>query len=120
MKINYTKQGDYLIPNLELESKENKNINKYGHILLNYLKQNRKTFYQELLMKDELNNYLFSVGNDIQSKVECLIKLLAEKENVDEELKETNQLLWIQRMNNIKNQAEEIILNEIIYQNNMY
>ena len=120
MKINYTKQGDYLIPNLELGNKENKNINKYGLILLNYLQQNRKTFYQELLMKDELNNYLFSVGNGIQNKVECLIKSPAEKENVDERLKETNQLLWVQKMNNIKNQGEEIVLNEMIYQNNMY
>ena len=120
MKINYTKQGDYLIPNLELEMKENKSINKYGLILLNYLKQNRKAFYQELLMNDELNNYLFLVGNDIQSKVEMLIKSLAEKENIDERLKETNQLLWVQRMNNIKNQAEEVVLNEKIYQNNMY
>ena len=66
-------------------------------------------------MNNELNSYLFSVGEEVEDRVNGLSKLLAEREGVNEALKSTNQLLWVQKMNSCKNRAEEIILNEMVY-----
>ena len=115
MNISYTKIGDYLLPNLKLEDKERFNIGKYGLLKLEYLKKNKKGLYTELLMKDKLNEYLNIIDITFMEKEQSLIKELAEKENVTEELKSSNQMLWIGKMNNIKNIAEEIVLNELIY-----
>lgn len=116
MKITYKKCGDYLLPNLVLAEKENKQLNKYGLLRLEFLKNHKKVLYQELLMKDKLNEHLFSVGLEAKVKVNHLIKKLIEFDGtINEELKEKNQLLWIQRMNNCKYMAEEIILKEYIY-----
>ena len=115
MNISYTKIGDYLLPNLKLEDKERFNIGKYGLLKLEYLKKNKKGLYTELLMKDKLNEYLNIIDITFMEKEQSLIKELAEKENVTEELKSSNQMLWIGKMNNIKNRVEEIILKEYIY-----
>ena len=115
MKIKYKNINGYLLPELELQNETNNHINKYGMILLNYLKKNKNTFYTKLLMSNELNSYLFSVGKEIEDRVYGLTKLLAEREGVNETLKTTNQLLWVQKMNNCKNRAEEIILHDMVY-----
>lgn len=115
MNISYTKVGDYLLPDLKLEDKERFNIGKYGLLKLEYLKKNKRGLYAELLMKDELNEYLHDVDIIANSRINDLILLLAEKENVDERLKQNNQILWVGKMNNIKNIAEEIVLKELIY-----
>ena len=115
MNISYTKVGDYLLPDLKLEDKERFNIGKYGLLKLEYLKKNKRGLYAELLMKDKLNEYLHDVDIIANSRINDLILLLAEKENVDERLKQNNQILWVGKMNNIKNIAEEIVLKELIY-----
>lgn len=115
MNISYTRKGDYLLPNLILENKEQYNIRKYGLLRLDYIKSNKKSLYIKLLMNDELNKYLHDIDELVEDKVNELIKLLAERENIDEEMKYNQQLLWIKSMNNIKNRAEEIILKEYIY-----
>ena len=115
MNISYTKSGDYLLPNLRLKDKERFNIGKYGLLKLEYLKKNKRGLYIELLMKDKLNEYLHDIDINLMDKEQKLIKELAEKENVTEELKSSNQMLWIGKMNNIKNRVEEIILKEYIY-----
>lgn len=116
MKITYTKCGDYLLPDLELTKKKNKQLNKYGLLRLDYLKSNKKTLYQELLMKDKLNEHLFSVGINAENKVNHIINdLIKSNSSITEKLKSENQLLWVQKMNNCKNTAEEIVLKEIIY-----
>lgn len=116
MEITYKKCGDYLLPNLVLAEKENKQLNKYGLLRLEFLKNHKKVLYQELLMKDKLNEHLFLVGLEAEVKVNHLIKKHIEFDGtINEELKEKNQLLWIQRMNNFKYMAEEIILKEYIY-----
>ncbi len=114
MNISYTKNGDYLLPNLRLKDKERFNIGKYGLLKLEYLKKNKRGLYIELLMKDKLNKYLHDIDITLMEKEQCLIKELAEKENINEELKISIQMLWIGKMNNIKNRAEEIILKEYI------
>mgnify|MGYP004458707303 CR=1 FL=1 len=115
MNISYTKKGDYLLPDLILKDKERFNIGKYGLLKLEYLKKNKRGLYIELLMKDKLNKYLHDIDITLMDKEQKLIKELAEKENVTEELKSSNQMLWIGKMNNIKNRVEEIILKEYIY-----
>lgn len=95
---------------------ETKNLNKYGLLKLDYLKKNNKVLYQRLIIVDKLNTFLFSVGKEAEEKVKFLINELAEKDkDLNENLKEENQLLWVQKMNNYKNIAEEIVLKELIF-----
>ncbi len=115
MNISYTKKGDYLLPDLILEDKERFSIGKYGLLRLNYIKKYKLGLYFDLLVNDKLNKYLHNIDTTIMEKVQKLIKELAEKENITEELKSSNQMLWIGKMNNIKNIAEEAILKEYIY-----
>lgn len=111
MNISYTRIGDYLL----LKDKEQFNIGKYWLLKLEYLKKNKRGLYTELLMKDKLNEYLHDIDIIVNDRINNLILLLAEKENIDENLKQSNQFLWIGKMNNIKNIAEEIVLKELIY-----
>ena len=115
MNISYTKQGDYLLPNLKLENKEQFNIGKYGLLRLEYIKKYKIGLYFDLLVNNTLNEYLHNIDTTVMEKVQKLIIELAEKENINEQLKENNQMLWVSKMNNIKNNAEEIILKEYIY-----
>ena len=115
MNISYTKQGDYLLPNLKLEDKERFNIGKYGLLRLEYIKKYKLGLYFDLLASDKLNEYFHNIDTTVMEKVQKLIKELAEKENITEELKSSNQMLWIGKMNNIKNMVEEIVLKEYIY-----
>lgn len=117
MEITYTKCGDYLLPNLTLKQRENENLNKYGLMRLDYLKKNKCALYQQLLMQDKLYDYLFSVGLESEEKVNYLVnKLVKSDDTINEKLKATNQMLWVQKMNNYKNIAEEIVLKEFIYE----
>ena len=115
MNISYTKQGDYLLPNLKLEDKERFNIGKYGLLRLEYIKKYKLGLYFDLLVSDTLNEYLHNIDTIVMEKVQKLIKELTEKENITEELKSNNQMLWIGKMNNIRNMVEEIVLKEYIY-----
>lgn len=115
MSVSYTKVGDYLLLDLKLEDKERFNIGKYGLLRLNYIKKKKLGLYFDLLVNDKLNEYLNNIDTTVMEKVQKLIKELAEKENITEELKSSNQMLWIGKMNNIKNIAEEIILKEYVY-----
>ena len=115
MNISYTRIGDYLLPNLKLEDKERFNIGKYGLLRLEYIKKYKLGLYFDLLVNDTLNEYLYDIDTNVMEKVQKLITELAQKENINEQLKENNQMLWVSKMNNIKNIAEEIILKEYIY-----
>ena len=115
MNISYAKKGDYLLPNLILKDKEQFNIGKYGLLRLEYIKKYKLGLYFDLLVNDNLNEYLHNIDTTVMEKVQKLIKELAEKESINEQLKENNQMLWVSKMNNIKNIAEEIILKEYIY-----
>lgn len=115
MNISYTIKGDYLLPDLILEDKEQFNIGKYGLLRLNYIKKEKLGLYFDLLTSDKLNEYLHNIDTIVMEKVQKLIIELAEKEKINEQLKENNQMLWVSKMNNIKNIAEEIILKDYIY-----
>ena len=114
--IEYIKQGDYYLPNLILAPEEtNYKIGKYGRLKLNYLKNNKKVEYSILLIESKLNRYLHEIDIVSEDMLKSIISQLMKQENVTEELKSTNQMEWVQAMNNIKNRAEEIILKELIY-----
>ena len=115
MNISYTNKGDYLLPNLKLENKKQYNIGKYGLLRLNYIKKYKLGLYFDLLASDKLNEYLHNIDTIVMVMVQKLIKELAEKENITEGLKSSNQMLWIGKMNNIKDIAQETILKEYIY-----
>lgn len=115
-KIEYVRVGDYYIPNLTLpKPRRTGNIGKYGRLKLNYMKKHNIPEYTEMLLNNELNSYLLDIEDECKNKIEILIKQMAEKENITEELKANNQLEWVGKMNSIKQSAEEIILNELIY-----
>ena len=115
MNISYTNKGDYLLPDLILEDKKQYNIGKYGLLRLNYIKKYKLGLYFDLLVSDKLNEYLHNIDTTVMEKVQKLINELSKKENITEELKSSNQMLWIGKMNNIKNRVEEIVLKEYIY-----
>ena len=115
MNISYTKKGDYLLPNLILKEKVQYNIGKYGLLRLEYIKKYKLGLYFDLLVNDNLNEYLHDIDTTVMEKVQKIIKKLAEKENINGKIKQDNQMLWVSKMNNIKNIAEEIILKEYIY-----
>ena len=115
MNISYTKSGDYLLPNLILKEKIQYNIGKYGLLRLEYIKKYKLGLYFDLLVNDKLIEYLHNIDTIVMEKVQKLIIELAEKKNINEQLKENNQMLWVSKMNSIKNIAEEIILKEYIY-----
>ena len=116
MKLTYSKIGNYLLPNLTIKNQNYKRINKYGLLKLNYLKENNKALYTTLLMKNELTNYLISVSNECENRLNNLMEQFKKSDKLlSEKSKENNQLNWVKLMNNYKNIAEEIILNELIH-----
>lgn len=110
----YEKQGDYYLPCLELPEQENKPIGIWGQRHLRYIKQHKRVFYANLLTSCKLNSYLADVDEQAKDMFSRLVKDLAEKENVTEKLKAENQMLWVQRMNNICNRATEVVNADLI------
>ena len=120
MELKYIKTGDYELPNLTLKDNKKETINKYGMLRLDYLKQHKKALYTTLLMKDELTNHLVSVSKDAETLLNNLMESYKKSdEKLSENSKKINQLKWVKLMNNYKNTAEEIILNELIYTENV-
>ena len=116
MNIEYVKKGDYLLPNLVIENQNYGEINKYGYLRLNYIKEHKKGLYQTLLMKNELTNHLLSVSNECEKRLKTLMNnYIKNDEKLSKKSKEYNQIEWVKLMNNYKNTAEEIILKELIY-----
>lgn len=116
MELNYTKIGDYLLPNLTIKTQNYEKINKYGRLRLRYLKESNKALYTTLLMTNELTNHLVSVSNEAENRLNILMEQYKNSDELlSEKNKEINQLEWVKLMNNYKNIAEEIILKELIY-----
>lgn len=112
----YTQVGDYMLPDLlPAEEEKESNIGVWGMRHKRYLKQNHKVCYYNLLTSGKLNLYLADIEQQAQQLFLRQVKDLAEKENITEKLKSENQMLWVQKMNNIRNQATEIVNAEIIY-----
>ena len=111
----YEKQGDYYIPCLTLHEKENQSIGVWGQRHLRYLKQHRKVLYVNLLTSGKLNSHLAEIDKQAEDMFFQLVKQIAEREGVTEQLKVDNQMEWVGRMNNIRNRAKEIVNTELIF-----
>ena len=112
---NYTKVGDYLLPNLVLDETERRHIGKYGRLRKRYLKEHRPVRYTNLLVTGNLDKHLAEIDRSCEEQLEFIIQQMTKQEGVTEVLKAADQMAWVRRMNNIQNRAEEIILSELIY-----
>ena len=111
----YTRVGDYYLPALALPAEKEKHIGVWGQRHAKYLKQNHKVLYMNLFTSGRLNEYLTSVNEQAENMFFRLVKEYADRQGVTEQLKAENQLLWVQKMNNIQACVREIVENEVIY-----
>ena len=107
----YRRVGDYFIPNLVLPKSTNYPIGKYGRIRQTFLKNHHNIIYTKLVMNGKLNEHLAETDKCCNERMELLCNAMAKQEGVTEELKASDQMEWVCRMNNIHNRAEEIVLN---------
>ena len=117
MEIKYTRQGDYLIPNLYLEKDEDcGRICKYGILRLHFIVQNKQALYETLLMTNKLTHHLLLVSDSCESLYKILMEnYIKNDEKLSEKSKKLNSIEWTKLMNNYKNIAEEIVLNEYVF-----
>ena len=112
--MSYTLHGDYYLPDLVLREEE-PTYGKYGMLRKQFLKEHRSARYQYMLLTVKLNEHLNQIDQEAREQVEMLMKQMAEKKGVTEELKVQDQMKWVRLMNNIKVSAEEIILKNTVY-----
>lgn len=112
--IEYVLAGDYYIPNLKLPNEE-RTIGKYGRMHRDYLKEHKPIRFNDLVLEGQLWTYLADLDEQAQSRLQMIIRQMQEAESVTEELKAKDQMAWVRAMNSIQNRAEEIILRELIY-----
>ena len=111
----YELQGDYYIPCLKLPEEEQQPIGIWGKRHLRHIKQNSKVLYLNLLTSGKLNGYLADIDKQAEDMLSRLVKQMAEREGVTEQLKADNQMEWVGRMNNIRNRAIEVVNTDIVY-----
>lgn len=111
----YELLGDYYLPCLSLPEEEQKPVGVWGQRHLRYIKEHKRAFYANLLTSCKLNSYLADIDEQSEEIFSRLVKQLAEKENVTETLKAENQMLWVQKMNNIRSRVMEIVNSELIF-----
>ena len=111
----YTRQGDYCLPDVRLPPEEERPIGIYGQRRRVYLKKHHRVLYFNLLTAGTLDGHLTDIEEQAEAMFSRLVKQLSEKEGVTEALKAENQMLWVQRMNNIRSAAMEIVANDLIY-----
>ena len=111
----YIQQGDYLLPNLTLPDENERQSGIWGMRHKRYLKSNHRVLYYNLLTSGKLYNYLADVERQAENLFEQTVKSFAEQEQVTEKLKATDMMLWVRKMNNIRNRATEIVNEQVIY-----
>ena len=118
-KITYHQEGDYLIPDIKLPEEnpkyKNKTIGKYGRLRLNYLKENKKWLYQQLLTENKLFEHLVDINEEAKTRIKLITNQIAEQEHINEYQKGKDALDWVCAMNNAQARAEEIVFKELIY-----
>ena len=115
MNITYEKCGDYLIPNLIPNLEPEGELRKFGLIRKYYLKEYKRGIYSGLLLSGELKRHLLMTQGQAEERFDLLVEQMAKQERVTEQLKAQDQMLWVRKMNNIRNVAEEIVLKEVVY-----
>ena len=115
MELTYTERNGVMYPDLALPEQTNYLIGKYGRMRLDYLKKHRRGTYTTLLTSCTLNHHLYEIEQEAKRQIDLTLSRLVKARGITEELKATNPLLWAQEMNNAKHDAEELVMNEIIY-----
>lgn len=113
-KLGYLQTGDYFIPDLKLPQ-ENRSIGKYGRMHRDYLQEHNPIRFDDLVLEGKLWTYLADLNEQAQNGLQLIIMQMQEAECVNDELKENNQMAWVQAMNSIHNRTEEIVLHELVY-----
>jgi hypothetical protein len=111
----YTQVGDYLLPDLIIDETEQQPIGKYGRMRKRYLKEHRPILFSNLLLSGNLDQHLEEIDRACIERMDLLTRQMADREGVTEALKVADQFEWVRRMNGIRNCAEEIVLNELVY-----
>ena len=114
-ELNYTKVGEYKLPNLTLQNMQTQELGRYGRMRRDYLKNHRPILYNRLILSEKLYQHLAEIDQTANRRMEQLMDELTKSNSLKEEMKSENQMLWVQTMNNLREQAEETILNELIY-----
>ena len=113
--IEYVRQGDYYIPNLALPEETEYQIGKYGRLRRTFLKEHHNWLYSTMLMQGTLLKHLAEIDETCNNTLNDMMSKMAEQEGVTEQLKADNQMLWVQKVNSIRNRAEEVIMREYVY-----
>ena len=113
--IEYVRQGDYYIPNLALPEETEYQIGKYGSLRRTFLKEDHNWFYSTMLLQGTLLKHLAEIDEMCHSTLKDMMSKMAEQEGVTEQLKATDQMTWVQKMNSIKHRAEDFIMREYVY-----
>ena len=113
--IEYELRGDIYYPILTVGEQTSYEIGKYGNLHLEFIEKHRRGRYTTLLIEGKLNEYLHNIDVEAHEQVERIIERMTEQSGVNEELKASSPLRWVQMMNNIKSSAEEIVLAEVVY-----
>ena len=113
--IEYVRQGDYYIPNLTVPDEMEYQIGKYGSLRRTFLKEHHNWLYSTMLMQGTLLKHLAEIDETCHSTLKDMMSKMAKQEGVTEQLKATNQMLWVQKINNIRNRAEKFIMREYVY-----
>lgn len=111
-KIDYVTIEDYEMPNLKA-CDDMPQLSKFGRLYLKHLKENAQGHYFVLLAEDKLNEELLKMDKEMNERYDLLVKQMMEQRGVDNDLKESNQIKWVQEMNNIKHSVEEIIIKDL-------
>ena len=114
-ELTYTKVGDYNLPNLTLQKQANPPLGKYGRIRREYLKNHRPILYNRLILSEKLYTHLTEIEGTANRRMEQMMDELMKANGLNEQTKESNPMLWVQTMNNLRAQAEEMILSELVY-----
>lgn len=115
MELTYTERNGVMYPELALPKQTIYPIGKYGKMRLDYLKKHRRGTYTTLLTSCTLNQHLYETEQEAKRQIELTLSRLAKERGITEELKATDPLRWVQEMNNAKHDAEELVMNEIVY-----
>lgn len=115
MELTYTKVGDCYIPDLTLGDQPDQPLGRYGRMRQKFLKEHHPGTYSRLMLSGKLWTHLVEIDTACEERMETIISAMAKQVGVTEALKAADQMAWVGRMNNIRNRAEEIILNELVY-----
>lgn len=115
MELAYRQEGDYLIPDIEMDEQPEGEMGRFGLLREKYLQEYREAEFTVLLFQNELMNHLFQIQEQAEERMDRIVEQMAADMGVDEALKARDQMLWVRKMNSILHTAEEIVLAEMIY-----